>query len=150
MKYRRSRRRIKKPSPGNGVLRNASSAIVSRIQQSLPDRHWEHSRKSTWKNYGTTRSIYRSKPRQDPLFSPYSKTVLRRRFPQTMGALVGNVRRDHLLGRSRGPTGKRNHCTSRAARKAVLFTKRLIGYSGSSPGRRGKYRRTQDSQFSCK
>ncbi len=97
-----------------------------------------------------TTPIRSSKRRTHPLFSPHSKTVLVRRRTKTMGPSRGNLRRDTLLGRAHRTPGHRNPCTQRDIRKSVLFFKKLIGFSGSSPGRLRTYKRTVDSNFSCK
>lgn len=40
-------------------------------------------------------------------------------------------------------------CVQRKERKEVLFAYRKIGFSGSSPGRFNRYRRTENSAYGC-
>lgn len=152
MRSRVNRYRRRRQKPKRDPYHGRYTAIGYETLPPRVDNEWKsnYSLPPTRKNYGRTRSIYRRKPRQDTLFSPYSKTVLRRRFLKTMGTHVGNVRRGALLGQKNRTPGRRNICTQRAARTAVLFLKKLVGFPGSSPGKRGKYRRSVDSDYSCK
>lgn len=40
-------------------------------------------------------------------------------------------------------------CIRRKVRREVLFALRRAGFRGSGPGKGGRYRRTQDSQYRC-
>lgn len=40
-------------------------------------------------------------------------------------------------------------CAKRKMRRAVLFAMKKVGRAGSSPGRRGRYRRNASSQYGC-
>lgn len=40
-------------------------------------------------------------------------------------------------------------CIRRAMRREVLFARKVAGRFGRSPGKRGKYRRTLESNYSC-
>lgn len=147
MSYRERRLRTRRRSSRSEPFRKRYTATVF---ETLPQRRDDFRRKPFGEYHGTTRPVRRSEPRQDPLYSPYSQTVLRRRFPETVGAFVRDVRRYPLLGSARRTPGRRNVCSKRAARKSVLFAQRLIGFSGSSPGKNHKYRRNVESEYSCK
>lgn len=97
-----------------------------------------------------TELIRSSQRRTDTLYSPYSKTVLRKRRNQTLVPPGRTLRRSPLLGLKSRTTPARNPCTKRDVRKSVLFIKKLIGHAGSSPGRNNTYKRTTESQYSCK
>nr|UXQ88098.1 MAG: hypothetical protein [Microvirus sp.] len=101
-------------------------------------------------SYDRTKSLRGSQLRSNTLYSPHSTSVRRKRRPKTMVPLGGTLRRTPLLGEKGRTPGHRNPCSKRAARKAVLFTNKLIGRAGSSPGKHHKYKRTVDSQYSCK
>nr|UXQ88076.1 MAG: hypothetical protein [Microvirus sp.] len=98
-----------------------------------------------------TRQIRRSQSRTNTLHHPDSKTVQRRRgIHRPLVPHRRNRSRNALLSIPRLTPRTRTPCSKRAARKSVLFTKRLIGYSGSSPGRNHKYKRTVDSNYTCR
>lgn len=44
---------------------------------------------------------------------------------------------------------RHDFCSKRQARREVLFAQRVAGRSGGSPGRRGGYRRSSSSSYSC-
>ncbi len=100
--------------------------------------------------HARTQFIRSSKRRTDPLFSPHSKTVLVRRQSPPLVPRQRDSRRAPILGRAHRTPGRRNPCTTRDIRTSVLFFKKLIGFPGSSPGRNRKYKRTVDSNYSCK
>ncbi len=97
-----------------------------------------------------TQPLRRRKLSPNTLYHPHASTVLRKRRPKTVVSQRRTVRRTPLLGLKGRTPGKRNICTQRAARKSVLFTKRLVGFSGSSPGKQHTYKRTVDSNASCR
>ncbi len=101
-------------------------------------------------HHARTQYIRSSKRRTYPVHSPHAKTVLVRRRTPPLVPPGRIMRRSPILGSKGRTPGRRNPCTLRDIRKSVLFTKKLIGHAGSSPGRKGTYRRTVDSSASCK
>ena len=97
-----------------------------------------------------TKYLRSRKFRSHTLYRPDSKTILSKRRSPPLVPPGRTVQRNPVLISAIRTPGKRNICAKRDIRKSVLFSKKLVGYSGSSPGRHRTYKRTVDSTASCK
>lgn len=142
-RQRQSTRRNQSPNVYSGTV---FATLPSRLDNPFIKRQY---RGTT--NVNNRRQIRYSKPLTDTLHSPYSKTVQTRRNNAPLGPFGRNIRRGPLLGRTLRNAGRRDPCSQRASRKAVLFARKLIGFAGSSPGGPlRKYIRKVSSNFSCR
>lgn len=71
-----------------------------------------------------------------------------RRLPDTPETI--RPRRDLLNSLQLVGLKKTPFCAKRRSRREVLFSLQVAGRSGSAPGKRGHYRRTSESSFSCR
>lgn len=151
MNSRAKRSRRTKQSTRRNQSRSVYSGTVFETLPSRPVNPFIQHQYRGATNVRRTRPIRRRQFLTDTLYSPYSKTVQGRRFDAPLGPFQRNHGRHSLLGRTVGNAQRRNPCAQRAARKAVLFAQKLIGFAGSSPGGPlRKYIRKESSNFSCR
>ncbi len=116
----------------------------------LPPRRVRYHVRANREDKSRDGSPHRRKRLSDTLYHPHSKTLLAKRRTKTLVPHVRTYAGITIPGISRGHARKRTLCDDRASRKTVLFTKKLIGFAGSSPGKRRTYKRRTDSQYSCR
>lgn len=78
-------------------------------------------------------------------YSPFMLSPNGLKWTYSMSTMLGD-RKTEPVRRPR----RVNECTRRSERREVLHAIGIAGKSGSAPGRRGTYKRTLASEFSCR
>lgn len=127
---------------GGGYLphakRRAATSVRGRGATSLPSGPYV----SSYQRPAGAR--YGAMPHPSPLKSAQS-IMLRSRWAYLMPTMLGD-RKSMPVRRPK----RVSECGLRESRREVLFAQGVAGRSGGSPGRRGTYKRTVMSNFSCR